>query len=575
MKEYSYKAYIKYNGKHLDLKPKGMTRTDELYVDVFVDEIDNGKKYKLDIHPKEPIVLEKVILIIDCSKGNDFHRIFSNGFQSWSESREYDFNEEIPSLMALANPFMKFYGDYHFTQIKKGKGNIHSWTYTYLRNKDGKHLNLWASVNERTGYTLFNYDANKKELTIEKDCEGLELSHSYPALEIVELMGLDNPIFEQWFSFFNLKKPKVKAAFGWTSWYNYYTKINEVIILKNLNSFIEKNIGLDIFQIDDGYQERVGDWLRVDKEKFPKGMKNIADAIHAQNVKAGIWLAPFVVEKKSKIFQENKDWILKDEKGKLISGGFNPMWSGNFYALDIYHPEVRNYLSTVFHTLLIKWGFDMVKLDFLYVASVIPRKDKTRGQIMSDAMEFLRQVCGDKIILGCGVPLGPAFGLVDYCRIGADIHLSWEHALLKIVNNRERVSTMVAMRSVLGRWQLNNRAFINDPDVFILREKNNKLSPTQQNTILTLNSILGKLIFTSDDIGNYSDEQLSELLSAKKWMSSEVENVRELKGYYEISFKNDNMNYKAYANLWKEAVMINLHKGKMELEAFETIVLKS
>ncbi len=30
-----------------------------------------------------------------------------------------------------------------------------------------------------------------------------------------------------------------------------------------------------------------------------------------------------------------------------------------------------------------------------------------------------------KIILGCGVPLMPAFGKVDFCRIGADVDLEW------------------------------------------------------------------------------------------------------------------------------------------------------
>ena len=66
---------------------------------------------------------------------------------------------------------------------------------------------------------------------------------------------------------------------------------------------------------------------------------------------------------------------------------------------------------------------------------------------MNDTMTFLRNSCGDKLILGCGVPLGSAFGLVDYCRIGADIHLEWEHKLLKFLENRERVSTCLLYTS--------------------------------------------------------------------------------------------------------------------------------
>ena len=40
---------------------------------------------------------------------------------------------------------------------------------------------------------------------------------------------------------------------------------------------------------------------------------------------------------------------------------------------------------------------------------------------------LLRSWCGDKLILGCGVPVMPApFGIVDYCRIGCDVGLDWD-----------------------------------------------------------------------------------------------------------------------------------------------------
>ncbi len=566
-------AVLEYDGKKLPLKEKGMTTTEELYVDIMHSEVAGGKRIQLSVHPKQKITLDRVRIELDLSTA-DINKVFSNGFQSWSESREMDLDEEIPQLRRLVFPLMKMYGDYTFENIQRGPGKIHSWTYTYLRKKNHQ-IRLFASLNERTGYTLFNFDKNNQKLIIEKDCKGLELPHSYAGLDIFIADGKDRDVFGNWFQLAEIKKPKVRLAHGWTSWYNYYTNINEDIILKNLAAFKERELEIDIFQIDDGYQASVGDWLDIQQDKFPKGMKQLADAIHANDTKAGLWLAPFVVEKKSSIFKNKQHWLLKDESGKNVAVGYNPMWSGYFYALDIYNKEVRDYLMGVFHTVLKKWGYDMVKLDFLYGAAVIPRKDKTRGQIMSDGMEFLRQACGDKIILGCGVPLGPSFGKVDYCRIGADIHLSWEHKPLKWLNNRERVSTMIALRSVLGRWQLNQHAFLNDPDVFILRDKNNKLTPTQQNTILTLNSILGKLIFTSDYLGDYNEEQYAEYLSTRKWAKSEVERVIELKGYYKIDFTNEGKKYTAYSNLWNHEKSIPIKKGQIKLEPYETIILQS
>ena len=68
----------------------------------------------------------------------------------------------------------------------------------------------------------------------------------------------------------------------------------------------------------------------------------------------------------------------------------------------------------------------MVKLDFLYSEAMQPRNGKSRGQIMCEAMDFLRECVGEeKLILGCGVPLGPSFGVVDACRISCDVDLKY------------------------------------------------------------------------------------------------------------------------------------------------------
>ena len=48
-------------------------------------------------------------------------------------------------------------------------------------------------------------------------------------------------------------------------------------------------------------------------------------------------------------------------------------------------------------------------------------------------MELLRTWCGQKQILGCGVPVMPAFGLVDYCRVSCDVGLDWDLSLIHIL----------------------------------------------------------------------------------------------------------------------------------------------
>ena len=79
---------------------------------------------------------------------------------------------------------------------------------------------------------------------------------------------------------------------------------------------------------------------------------------------------------------------------------------------------------------------------------------------MCEAMDFLRECVGEKMILGCGVPLMPAFGKVDYCRIGADMGLRWK---VPFFSNREFISTYHTLGNSIFRRQLDGRAFYSDP----------------------------------------------------------------------------------------------------------------
>ena len=239
-------------------------------------------------------------------------------------------------------------------------------------------------------------------------------------------------------------------------------------------------------------------------ERFPHGMKQAADSIRKAGMLPGIWLAPFAAEKKSILVREHPDWLLRDENGRAQPGGCN--WSG-FYGLDIYNPEVRAYLQKVFDTVVRDWGYGLLKLDFLYAACLIPRRDKTRAQVMYDGMRLLRELSGDALILGCGVPLAPAFGMVDYCRIGCDMTLNWLGEARLRPLHREVPSTRSTLLNTVFRRHLDGRAFRNDPDVFLLRDDNMKLTPEQRETLATVNALFGGVLFTSDNVGAYDEKK--------------------------------------------------------------------
>lgn len=507
------------------------------------------EKVKISIVPNVELEIEKLSIAINFYF-KESNKIFVNGYQSWTDSREFFIDEKMKPITKLATPIIKKYqfdkyGDYTFKKYSGKPGVFHGYTYSYIR--DAETFKLIGSLTERNGYTIIEQYVRDNKIIINKECSGHTIKNEYIPFELVYMEGSENQVFNEYFNLMNIKKPSCYPMAGWTSWYNYYQNINENVIIENLNNLKSFNKDIEIFQIDDGYQTAVGDWLSVDNSKFPKGMKILSDTIKANGYKSGIWLAPFVCETNSKIFNEKKHWILKDSTGELVLGGSN--WS-RFYALDIYNPEVRKYIKNVFSVVLNEWGYDLVKLDFLYAVCLIPSRTKTRGQIMTEAMEFLRECVGDKLILGCGVPLGPSFGLVDYCRIGCDVGLDWNDKFFMRRLHRERISTLNAIGNTIGRRHLNGRAFLNDPDVFLLREDNISLTETQKETLYRVNYIFGSLIFTSDNIEKYHSKNHLVFDALMNLQENKIHSVDYFRnGLIEVIYTQDRSKYVALINL--------------------------
>ena len=439
----------------------------------------------------------------------DSEKVFMNGYQTWTYCPERGKRDRIKPYAPLPKAVVRHfgidrYGDYHFVDYPNRAGITHGESYCYFR--DGEHFRLFASLDERPGYTLFRYDSAAAILTIERDCAGMRCGGEVHAFDLFYAEGAEDEVFDGWFRELGVRPRTREKLAGYSSWYNRYQNIDEKSIREDLNGCARVLRPGDLFQIDDGWEPAVGDWLAEDRKKFPGGLKALVDEIHGHGFKAGLWLAPFVCQKDSALRREHPDWLLK-EGGEDWYCGSN--WGG-FYALDIDNRDFIAYLEETFRKVFDEWGFDLVKLDFLYGAAPFGGENESRAARMTRAMEFLRAVCGDKRILGCGVPLMPAFGLVDYCRISCDVGLDWDNSLVMRMINRERVSTKQAIGNSIFRRQLNGRAWLNDPDVFFLREDNLKLSEKQKHTLATVNSLFGGLLLCSDNMAEYTSRSREE-----------------------------------------------------------------
>lgn len=525
-------------------------------VDFEIREEVKGDVLVLTLLPKTDVSFQKFEIKNDISFSNQ-SKFFVNGYQSWTVSREYavddsmidDFNPKVLSFIDKK----KFNilgiwgaGDLTFHDYPQTSGVFYGYSYAYIRN--GCDIRLFASLSERAGYTIITFDTNRKTVSIEKDLEGVtyKAGQEIKLLELCDIIDESESAFEKYFELAKISKPRSKRMCGYTTWYNYYTSVTEEIVERDLDSIAHLGSKIDIFQIDDGYERTVGDWLYHDEKKFPSGMKAAADNIHKNNMLAGLWLAPFGATPKSYIYQQHKDWFVKNSKGKIPFASQN--WGG-FYALDIYNNEVRQYLKEVFDTVLNVWGYDMVKLDFLYACCIRPIHNKSRGEIMCDAMDLLRECCGDKLILGCGVPLAPAFGKVDFCRIGADMALSFK----KKPFSREDVSTKSALLNTVFRRQLDGRAFLNDPDVFLLRDNNINMTLPQRKVIAEVASLFGNLLFVSDDVSTYSSEQKDIFVDVTTRNKAKIDSV--------VLDKNGDVSVRYTLDSVKKAYCFNVNDG--------------
>lgn len=494
------------------------------YSDEIFDVRDEGGEnaVKIVVNAKKAVKAELAELIYD-HYYEQTERFFANGFQSWTSSREYKRNDVQYGLRTLSKlPIVRTFsgasGDYAFTEY--GKDLYHSFSYTYFRIDE--KVELVGSLNERTGYTIFYADYAQNIFAAVKDVEGLTLDGEYRLFDIVRVQGTYDEVFDKYFELYPRKNTgRVKHLAGYTSWYNYYQNINEEIILRDLQGLARAGKNANIFQIDDGYETKVGDW-DMDTVKFPNGLAPIVDRIHEQGLMAGLWYAPFAAQFKANVIKNHPDWLIRNKHGRPVISGI--AWGG-FYALDFEKEEVRDYIKAYFDKVFNEWHFDMVKLDFLYAAAIEPRNGKTRGQLMCEAMDFLRECCGDKIILGCGVPLAPAFGVVDACRISCDVENTFKEKFYVKVTNQEIISAKMAMVNSVYRRHLNGRIWANDPDVFFLRDDGMKKAgyTLQQKKLLAkVNHIFGDVLFVSDNVGAYDDVKMQILLDAYRKFDGKV-----------------------------------------------------
>ncbi len=131
-----------------------------------------------------------------------------------------------------------------------------------------------------------------------------------------------------------------------------------------------KKLGVDLFLLDDGWFANkyprnddfvgLGDW-EVNRKKLPNGLGYLVEEANKAGVEFGIWIEPEMVNPKSELYENHRDWVIRQPNRKEY-------YFRNQLVLDLSNPEVQDYVFSIFDTIFtenpkmayVKWDCNSV-----------------------------------------------------------------------------------------------------------------------------------------------------------------------------------------------------------------------
>ena len=288
---------------------------------------------------------------------------------------------------------------------------------------------------------------------------------------------------------------------GWCSWYCFGARVTAKNVTENLGAIVKDAPQLKYVQLDDGYQPAMGDWLETGNA-FGGDVQGVLQAIRRQGFEPAIWVAPFIAEAGSHLFQQHPDWFMKGEDGKPLPADrvtFQGWRHGPWYALDGTNPEVQQHLENVFRTMREKWGVTYFKLDANFWGAmhggILSDPKATRIEAYRRGMQAVLRGAGDSFILGCNHPVWASFGLIHGSRSSGDISRRWT------------TFSSVARQNLNRNWQ-NGRLWWNDPDAITL---SGNMLPEEYRFHATAVMASGGLVLSGDDLSTLPADRLATL----------------------------------------------------------------
>lgn len=265
---------------------------------------------------------------------------------------------------------------------------------------------------------------------------------------------------------------KLTPPMGWNSWNTFGEKISEALIFETADRMVESGLlscGYEYLVIDDCWslKERdEHDRLVPDPEKFPHGMKAVADYVHSKGLKFGMYSCA----------------------GNLTCAGYPGSFEHEFIDAATFA----------------EWGVDFLKYDYCYHSAIIP------GEYLYRRMGLALENCGRDILFSA-------------CSWGADETHQWIktssasmwRSTGDIFDTWESIKNLAKQQQSLHPY--NGLGCFNDMDMLVvgMYGKGNVglagCSDTQYKTHFSLWAFLGSPLMIGCDIRDMTPETYSIL----------------------------------------------------------------
>lgn len=175
----------------------------------------------------------------------------------------------------------------------------------------------------------------------------------------------------------------------YNSWYPFEFGVTE----QNCLALIDRcaALGIELFVIDDGWMSGrvndragLGDWI-ADPQRFPHGLKAIADACHGRGMQFGLWVEPEMVNPDSELYRAHPDWVIHDPtRPKTLQR--------NQLVLNLARDDVRDWAIRWLDALIEESRLDYLKWDMNRYATEYGWPDAPRDQQQSLSIRYTRNL---------------------------------------------------------------------------------------------------------------------------------------------------------------------------------------